>query len=215
MRFVREASLRLPREVVFAVIPFRPESRESASWLASHGFDVMCHMPMQPLDRGREEDDSGVVRIGMDDATVARTVAADLEAVPHAVGVNNHEGSRATTDPGLMEAAMRVLRSRGLFFIDSRTGPRSVAEKTARKLGIPTAGRDVFLDDDPDPAAIESQWKSLLRLARANGRALAIGHARTSTLDTLESVLPLLEKENIRLVAIREYLGTAPVTAVR
>lgn len=213
--FVREAVRRLPKEVVFAVIPHRKNSRECAIEAGRAGFDVICHLPMQPQDGRREEEDHGVVRVGMDEVTVARTVVADVEAVPGAIGVNNHQGSRATQDAGLMETSLRVLRARGLFFIDSRTSPRSVAEGVARRLGIPTSGRDLFLDEDQDPRAIERQVDALVALAKRKGRALGIAHARTSTLDALESALGRAPGEGVRLVGIREYLGITQPAAVR
>ena len=205
--FVREAVRRLPRQVVFAVIPHRKDSRECAGEAGAAGFDVICHLPMQPLDGRREEEDSGVIRVGMDEAAISRTVVADVESVPGAIGVNNHQGSRATENAPLMESALRVLRARGLFFVDSRTSPRSIAETVARNLGMPTTGRDLFLDEDQDPRAIERQVDALAALAKKRGKALGICHARTSTLDALETAIGRFEKQGVRLVTIREYLG--------
>ncbi len=70
-----------------------------------------------------------------------------LETVPHAVGVNNHQGSRATSDAALMQALMPLLRERGLFFIDSRTDAKTVAYDMAKRDGVRAASRKVFLDD--------------------------------------------------------------------
>ena len=73
-------------------------------------------------------------------------MAGMLGTVPHAVGVNNHQGSRATSDVALMQALMPVLRERGLFFIDSRTEAKTVAYDIAKRDGVRAASRKVFLD---------------------------------------------------------------------
>ncbi len=45
-----------------------------------------------------------------------------------------------------------------LFFVDSVTSQKSVAMQLAREHSVPTTRRDLFLDRDPDPAAIAAQF---------------------------------------------------------
>ena len=53
-------------------------------------------------------------------------------------------GSLGTADPRVMRAVMAEMKARHLFFIDSVTTRHSVAARTAREMGVPTAGRAVF-----------------------------------------------------------------------
>ena len=102
---------------------------------------------------------------------------------------------------------MRSLSRHGkLFFVDSRTTKETVALRMANEAGVPGVKRDVFLDHDPSPKAIEYQFDRLLRLARKNGYAVAIGHPYPATLAMLERRLPLLRRQGIRLVSIRTIL---------
>lgn len=199
---------RLPREVAFAVIPGLPDSVESAKTLARAGFDVLCHLPMEPLDSEREDAPVSTIRGSMTDDEIRKDVLAGILSVPAAIGVNNHQGSRATCDPRVMRLTLEVIRSRDLLFVDSRTSPRSLALRTARGLGLRAAGRDVFLDDDPDPTAIERQFRQLLDHAKANGRGLGIGHVRSATIDALESSFAALPRTGARLVRIGEFVGS-------
>ena len=66
--------------------------------------------------------------------------------------------------------------------------------------------RDVFLDPDPSPEAIEREFERLKSLARKRGRALAIGHPYPTTLDVLERELPKLADEGFELVRVSELL---------
>ncbi len=131
---------------------------------------------------------------------VARTLTAMLESVPGAVGVNNHQGSRATADAQLMAETMTALRDRGLFFIDSRTTTETVAYQEAERLGVPAAYRKVFLDDVPDRGAIRGELERAARLAQRQGWSIAIGHPHPTTMESLKESLPGLEARGIRLV---------------
>jgi uncharacterized protein len=68
---------------------------------------------------------------------------------------------------------MARLKTKGLFFFDSRTGPGSQAERVALDMGVMSAGRDIFLDDVPGEAEVAAQLQALVREARRTGVAIA------------------------------------------
>jgi uncharacterized protein len=105
--------------------------------------------------------------------------------VSGARGVNNHMGSRATTDRAAMDAVMEELKARGIFFLDSRTSPDSVAEDAARANGVPALRRDVFLDLTDDPDGVRLALQEAVARARESGHAVAIGHVHPVTLEVL------------------------------
>ena len=121
-----------------------------------------------------------------------------LETVPHAVGVNNHQGSRATSDPALMQELMPALRSRGLFFIDSRTTAATVAYDAAERADVPAASRKVFLDDKQERGAILAQLDLAVKDAMRDGSAIAIGHPHPATIAALSEAVPKLQARGIR-----------------
>ncbi len=202
----REACLRLPKQVTFAVIPFLPASRDSAALLHRAGFPVILHAPMEPEDSGKWKHTAGELYEGMPEDEVAAILGRDLDAVPHAEGINNHMGSRATKDAALMAAVSRALRARGLYFLDSRTTPDTVAFQVARASGVPCAQRAVFLDDVDAPGAIMAQVDVLADRARRDGTAVAIGHLRPNTLDVLAGRIPYWESRGVRFVRLREVV---------
>ncbi|MEO7040185.1 MAG: divergent polysaccharide deacetylase family protein, partial [Candidatus Elarobacter sp.] len=125
---------------------------------------------------------------------------ADLADVPLASGVNNHEGSRATADDRVMRAVAAVLAEHHVFFIDSRTNRATVAERDTLAAGVPSAQRDVFLDDVASVTDVEAQLRAAAELARSHGSAIAIGHPRAATLTAVRDLLPELAKDGITLV---------------
>jgi uncharacterized protein len=194
-----EAVLRLPFRLTVSVLPDLPHSREIAEEARRRGYQVLLHLPMEPEGSDRRGE-ARELRPGMGQAAVAQMIAAMLATVPPAVGVNNHQGSLATADPELMAETMRVLRTRRLFFIDSRTTTATVGYRAAREAGVPAAYRKVFLDDVPSREAVLRQLRRAARLARAQGWSIAIGHPHPVTLEALREALPEFQRENIRLV---------------
>lgn len=189
----------LPGPVTCSVLPHTPHARRLAEACHRSGKEVMLHLPMQAkngADRG-----PGGVDIDMDRPAVEQAVRRDLDAVPHACGVNNHMGSLYTRHPGNLRWVMDSLRDQGdYYFVDSRTTPRSVAEQIAREAGVPATRRHVFLDHDRDPEVIRHHFRRLVRHARRHGYGLAIGHPYPETLAVLEEMLPELARAGIKLV---------------
>jgi uncharacterized protein len=147
------------------------------------------------------------LRVGMNSNQVDKILGAMLETVPHAAGVNNHQGSRATADPRLMNELMAALQRRGLFFVDSRTTKETVAFDTAEKSGVHAAFRNAqFLDDTPTAPAILAQLDRAEADARRKGWAVTIGHPHEATIAVLREQLPKMQSKGIQLVFVSEVV---------
>lgn len=191
--------------VAGAVLPNLRWSAESAEVLARGGHEVLLHLPMEPEGYPRVRPGPGVILRSQSDEQIAQTLASDLASVPGAEGVNNHMGSAATADPRVMRAIARVLSARNLFFLDSRTTDATVAERTAAEASVRTIARRVFLDDAATEEAVRGKLRELVRRARQEQVAVAIGHHYAVTMDVLERELPEMEKrEGVRLVKVGE-----------
>jgi uncharacterized protein len=193
-----DALFRLSYPLTLSVLPHLSNSGEIAEEAHRRGYQVLLHLPM--ASTGGQKDEAIELHPGMDSGAVAQTFAAMLDTVPYAVGVNNHEGSRGTSDPTLMSELMPLLRERKMFFVDSRTTAATVAETVAHTAGVPATSRNVFLDDDQSPAAIRKQFALAVRDAREKGSALAIGHPHPETLQVLSEMLPQAERQRVTLV---------------
>jgi uncharacterized protein len=194
-----DSLMTLPFPLTVSVIPHLPLSSEVAEETFRRGDEVLLHLPMESQSSDAKQE--GVeLRVGMNSRQVESALAGMLETVPHAVGVNNHQGSRATADPALMAELMSALQHRGLFFIDSRTTRATVAYNVAEQSGVRAASRKVFLDDLPTKEAVRTQLNLAARDAVRDGFAIAIGHPHPATITALSEAVPLLESRGIRLV---------------
>lgn len=187
----------LDARLTLAVIPYLRDSVGVADYWHGRGREVILHLPMEADDDAAHAPGAGALRPGMADDVVRDVVLRDVAAVPHITGVNNHMGSRATSDPRLMRVFLEALRPSGLYFLDSRTSGKSVAYATAQQLGIRSAMRNgAFLDDERTPAAIHAALARLLQQAREQGAAIGIGHVTSpETIAVLTRELPALARE--------------------
>ena len=164
----------------------------------------MLHVPMEPL-AAHVDPGPNALRVSLDDAEIRKRLDWGLGRIDGIVGINNHMGNRFTKPAPGMTVVMSVLRERGLFFLDSRTTPRSVGVALAQEAGVPHAARDIFLDDTMTDPAVASELAKTEAVARRTGIAVAIGHPHEATLQALSEWLPGVAAEGMAL---------APITAV-
>ncbi len=195
-----------------AVIPSAPFASRAVKLAREKGWDLLVHLPMEPESGPSEAEAIGV---GDDDDAIRGRVLTALAKTPGAIGINNHQGSKATADARVVRAVLGVVKDRGLFFLDSRTTNASVAGAEAAEMRVPFLARDVFLDDVAAetaakggvPEALETAWEKALALAAKKGQAIVIGHPRRETLAFLSERLGLLgKKDGPRAVRISELV---------
>ena len=162
--------------ITAAIMPFMPSTREDAEKAHRLGLDVIIHMPMEPNRGKREWLGPGALFSDMSDAQVRSAVEKAIADVPHAVGMNNHMGSKITADERMMRIVLTVCKEHGLFFLDSRTTFKSVVPKVAAELGVPVLRNDVFLDDVYEAGHIAKQMDVLKKLTLKQADCITIGH---------------------------------------
>jgi uncharacterized protein len=71
---------------------------------------------------------------------------------------------------------------------------------------VPTARRDVFLDDVAEFDATAAQLRRAAAIANEKGSAIAIGHPRPTTLAAVRALVPELERDAVTLVLARDLV---------
>jgi len=203
--------LDLPIHITAAVMPFLSTTKQDAEMAHKKGHDVIVHMPMEP-NRGKKEWlGPGALTANMSDAEVRERVEAAIAEVPHAIGMNNHMGSKITADERIMRVVLTVIKERGMFFLDSRTTFKSVIPKVARELGVSVMFNDVFLDDVYTTNHISGQIRVVNKHLSKNESCVVIGHVGApgkKTAAVLSEAIPRL-KEKASFVRLSEMLQSA------
>jgi hypothetical protein len=196
-----ERAIALPGPLTLSFMAYATDLPRMAEEAHRAGHELMVHVPMEPISRSEDMGPNGLA-VGLSRDEVLRRLRWDLGRFDGYVGINNHMGSRFTGDAAGMEPVLEELKARGLLFLDSRTIGNSVGIELARKLGVPHAARDVFLDNEIEAGAIAARLAETEEIARRHGSAIAIGHPHDATLDQLTTWLAGLSAKGFVLVPV-------------
>lgn len=191
--------------ITFAVLPRLPRSYSLSKELRFKGHEIILHQPMEPYNSGFDPG-PGALYVGYDRSQIFEIMDENIAGVPHAIGVNNHMGSRFTSCQKEVKETLRILKKKKLFFVDSLTSNRSIAFRTALKLHINAACRNIFLDNIADESAIVYQLIKLRRHALQYGRAVGIGHPYPETARAIESFVKKFDGCDITFVHASDIL---------
>jgi len=193
----------LGRPVTVSVLPYSTHAADTARIAHENGLEVLLHLPLESVNNYEAmANTEGMIRADMAEPEIVRSFESSYARVPFTAGANNHMGSRFTAERDLMRTILRPLKMKGLFFVDSRTTSKTVALDEARKMGIPSTERDVFLDADADRGRIRGRLIELFQKARKKGHAVGICHPFPETLAVLRSSFFLLDSYGLEAVPV-------------
>lgn len=184
-----DAVVALPAPLTLSFLTYGQDLDSQTSAARARGHELMVHVPMQPKSADADPGPK-VLRVRDTQVQLAEKLEWGLARFNGYVGVNNHMGSRFTTDRAGMQAVMAALGSRGLFFLDSVTAPDSAGVSTARAAGVPVLTRDVFLDNEDTPEEVRYRLEQVEKIALRTGTAIAIGHPHDATITVLRDWIP-------------------------
>jgi len=196
--------LKLPATVTVAILPHTPHAKLISNLATKQGHEIIMHLPMEAFTRP-DLLGPGALMSSMDEKAFNRVFKNSLESIPNAVGFNNHMGSLLTEDAEKMSWLMSMAKSQSIFFLDSKTSESSIAENIANQLGVPTIGRDIFLDHKSKHNSLAKQLERAKFIARKTGQAVLICHPYPETIDFLFANLGELKAE-FKLVGISQLV---------
>ena len=199
------AAINVP--LTFAIIPGLRVDKEVAAYATTHNIETMIHIPMQSKEWPERRLEANGLLVSMDADELQERVSGFIHRFPGAVGVNNHMGSEFTEQEDKMAFVLQTLKTSDLFFIDSVTSPESSGLRVAQRMGVRSARRNVFLDNEQERTYILGQLNQAVRLARKNGSAIAICHPHPATITALAAALPGLAGKGVHLVPASQLVN--------
>jgi polysaccharide deacetylase 2 family uncharacterized protein YibQ len=178
-------ALSLPKEITFSILPYTPQAKQLAEKAHQQGRKILLHVPMQ-AKTDNQKLGKGALMLDMTEQEFKAKLRQSLHSLPSAQGINNHMGSVLTEHITPMRWTMDILKKQGLYFLDSRTTPQTVAESTAKISGIPALRRHIFLDNIKTELAMEEQLQEAIKLSRHTKAVVIIAHPYPETIRFLQ-----------------------------
>lgn len=175
------------------------------------GHELLLHVPMEPSSKDIDPGPN-VLLSGVPAEEIMAALTWGLDQFEGFVGINNHMGSRFTSNLEGMRTVMQELRKRELIFLDSVTSGSTKGQLAAHQIGVPFIARNIFLDHIDDLDQIKKRLNEVKRLAKKQGFAVAIGHPRDATLQALGPWLETIEAEGFQLVPISALIKSTSMT---
>jgi len=190
------------RRLAIAVLPELPLSQRIARVAARAGFEVLVQIPMEPYRYPEVDPGPGALLLSMTPERVAALTGRHLDAMPGAVGVIGHMGSRFTEDRAHVRALLEPVRARGILFVDGMVSNLSVADDSARMLGIRSTRRHVRVDYAGGEGPARRSFDEVARVVEARGEAVVVVAGHPLTIRLLKEYIPRWEARGIRVVPV-------------
>ena len=170
------------------------KARPNSAKLASNEKLYMVHLPLEAQSFSAEEPNT--LRISDSQQKISARIREIKTLFPKVHHINNHTGSKFTSNEVAMNRLIFALNSSDISFIDSRTTAQTKAPKVLKNFGLNYVARDVFLDHHMEKKYIKEQILKAIKIAKKHGTAIAIGHPHANTILALnESKKQLKEVE--------------------
>ncbi len=167
--------LKIDAPLTFSVFPYCTDLNWMVEKLYDEGYEIMLHMPTENQPPNSYSG-YGQLSVGMTREQAFSALDKALASIPHAEGINNHQGGKGCNDLQLMTYMCEWAKERGLYVVDSNASTHSMVSEAAVSLGMPRRRNQVFIDNSRDPESLRTMMRRLADVARQNGTAIGICH---------------------------------------
>ena len=181
---------------------FPPNANYPNSARVAREFEFyMIHLPLEAMNYQAQEKNT--LKVGDSSAKIESEIGKIRSNFPKAIYINNHTGSKFTSDYDSLKKLFIALKKHNMIFIDSYTTKDSKAKILSSEFGNKYLRRDVFIDNTKDEKAIINKLKEAIKIAQKSGFAIAIGHPYEQTFKALKSFKSELESQ-VDIIFLRD-----------
>jgi uncharacterized protein len=163
-----------PGAVTLAFAPFARRLKDWIDISRATGHEVLVALPMEPDDYPINDAGPYTLLTSIPEDQNKQRLHWALSRSTGYVGVSTFMANKFTTKLGALRPVLSELKSRGLMLLDVRQNPLSSAIGIAKKLRMPIAARDLFLDDIATRSNIRARLAQAEEIAKKSGFAVAI-----------------------------------------
>ncbi|RAZ60224.1 divergent polysaccharide deacetylase family protein [Campylobacter hyointestinalis] len=184
---------------------FPPTKAHPNTVAISKGFEFyMMHLPLEAMFFSKAEPNT--LKVSDSKSKIEDRISTIKNQFGNVKYINNHTGSKFTSNYKSMQILLSSLDKMGILFVDSLTSNASKAGYVSKELGLKYVKRDVFLDNDQDVSKILKQLSLAIKQAKKRGYAIAIGHPHDLTFKALKIAKQTILKD-VDVVYLKEIYG--------
>ena len=184
----------LPWKITPSIFPPYKKHKNSVK-LAQKAKHYMVHLPMEALKHRFHEVETLTTKDS--ELQIDDKIKYIRKNFPDAKFINNHTGSKFTSDYNSVKKLFKALKKYNFEFVDSRTTPKTVVPKICENYGKIYIARDVFIDNESDVNYIKNQIKKAVKIAKQHGYAIAIGHPHVATFKAIAKSKDILNSIDV------------------
>ncbi len=210
-RATEMAIKQLPGQVDLA---FSPYGRRLQHWMdmsRAHGHEGLLMIPTEPLNYPENDPGPHTLLAGASARDNLKKLDWLLSRLTGYVGVVNEMGSKFTASEEDVLPILEELNGRGLMLVDSRSTRFSVAAKLARRIAMPRAFNNLFIDNSLSTEEISRNLTTLENTARTYGTAVGVARAFPLTIREIEKWTRQLEDRGIQIVPVTAIANRQPI----
>lgn len=181
---------------------FPPNDNYPNSARVANEFEFyMIHLPLEAMNYQAQEKNT--LKVGDSSDKIESEISKIRSNFPKVIYINNHTGSKFTSDYDSLKKLFIAFKKHNMIFIDSYTTKDSKAKILSSEFGNKYLRRDVFIDNTKDEKAIINKLKEAIKIAQKSGFAIAIGHPYEQTFKALKSFKSELESQ-VDIIFLRD-----------
>jgi len=183
-------------------LSFLPPNKNhpNSSTIAKRLDNFIVHLPLEPFGEAKLE--TNTLLVSDSNHKIESEIKKVKRPYPNVQYMNNHMGSKFTTDSKSVMKLLKILNKHNIKFIDSKTIASTKVLEVGKKLGLNILQRDIFLDNKRDISYIKNQIKKAIQISKDKGISISIGHPYSETLLALSESKHILK--NVELVYIKD-----------
>jgi polysaccharide deacetylase 2 family uncharacterized protein YibQ len=156
-----------------------PNSAKIAKNQKSH----LIHIPLEAFNYNNSS--YNLLKENFSYKQIEKEIIRLKKLYPNAKYVNNHTGSKFTSNLQAMKRLISILDKHDFKFLDSRTSKYTKAIEASKILNIEILSRKIFLDNMSNVNYIKKQIKKAVKIAKKDGFTIAICHPKSATIRAL------------------------------
>ncbi len=193
---------------------FSPYGRELQKWMnksRTYGHEGLLMIPTEPLSYPNDDPGPHTLMTNAPSRDNLKRLDWLLSQVTGYVGVINEMGSKFTTSEDDVLPILNSLKERGLMFLDSRSTRFSVAAKVARRLSMPRALNNLYIDNNINSKDIRANLAKLENTARTYGVALGVANAVPLSIKEIALWSKSLSARGFQLAPVTAIVNRQPI----